>query len=272
MSLLSELPVWNLVFNKRNSISLQQVKNRISALFGLLSYISYSNIPVKTVVMPVIGTNRQNFDPDKMAGYILQEGYRALGSISGFSSLKVVEMNRDRFNRLSESFDKFLGRTSFDVDKNILPEFIRQKVRQMEQDFLFLNTIGAQLNLELSQLQEVRDSFAKIESVPRYMIAIYCRRLAEMVAKDLLAAAKKSTSDSLANMVESVCEEYSLAKWEKYYFHIMREFGNQGAHIKEKITKNKKAEYHHPSEDDINILLSCSAEILGTWRTLREKI
>ena len=104
------------------------------------------------------------------------------------------------------------------------------------------------------------------------MIAIYCRRLAEMAAKDLLAVAKKPTSDILNNLIDSVCREYNLAGWESYYFHIMREIGNQGAHIKEKIEKNRKSRYHHPNENDINILLICSAEILSVWRTLRDKL
>ncbi len=104
------------------------------------------------------------------------------------------------------------------------------------------------------------------------MIAVNCRRLAEMAAIDLLAASKRETKGILKNLIESVCNCYSLAGWKYYYFNIMREFGNEGAHIRTKIEKNKNVKYHHPNENDINILIVCSAEILNTWRTIREKV
>ncbi len=247
------------------------VKKRIAALFGMLAAAQYSGVSVKNVVMSIIGANSQKYDAGKMVELILTEGYRALELIPDFSCFKIVVRNRDHFKKLNDAFNKILGRTKSDIVAEDLYETTKMKVLQMQKDFLALKGLRNNINKDDVEFNDVINSFESIESDPRYIVAFKCRRLAELVAKDLLMMSGLQTNGILVNNIDKVCQQYSIPKWINSYWHIIRIFGNEGAHIKEFIEEHKNVMYHHPNHDDINILLLCSAELLHTWRKIREK-
>lgn len=253
------------------NIKMSHVKKRVSSLFGMLSAANYTGIQIKEVIMPIIGANAQDYSAERMAEIILREGYHALESIPQFQRLKVVEMNPERFDALSLAFNQILGRDESDIVSDVLYESTKKMVRQMKQDFTYLKSMNA-IKLDKYNFDMVSTSFESIESDPRYMVAFKCRRLAEIAAIDILNMNNLPTGGNLQQKIERVCSACKLAGWLKFYWHTMRELGNEGVHIKDQIEKRMKTiKYHHPNSNDINILLMCSSEVLHTWRTLREK-
>ena len=245
------------------------VRERMLSLFAMLSAASYTGIPIKNVVMPILGSNSQDYDSESMAELILREGYHALETIPQFMRLQVIEMNHERYNALRDAFNKILGRDKTDFVADSLYEITKKKIEQMKQDFTYIRNLKT-IYIDKKQFDLVAASFDGIEKDPRYIAAIKCRRLAEMAATDLLAWRKYSTKDNLNGKIEKVCGIYSIPKWIKYYWHTMRELGNVGAHV-QKLAENGdiSMEYHHPNENDMNIMLLCSVEVLHAWRNLR---
>lgn len=254
---------------KDTGMEMSVVRERMLSLFAMLSAASYTGIPIKNVVMPILGSNSQDYDSESMAELILREGYHALETIPQFMRLQVIEMNHERYNALRDAFNKILGRDKTDFVADSLYEITKKKIEQMKQDFTYIRNLKT-IYIDKKQFDLVAASFDGIEKDPRYIAAIKCRRLAEMAATDLLAWRKYSTKDNLNGKIEKVCGIYSIPKWIKYYWHTMRELGNVGAHV-QKLAENGdiSMEYHHPNENDMNIMLLCSVEVLHAWRNLR---
>lgn len=99
------------------------------------------------------------------------------------------------------------------------------------------------------------------------MIAFKCRRLAELIAKDLLG---DYAEGDLVHMINKVGERYALPSWEICYWHTIRTLGNEGVHIKDIVEEHKELIYKHPTQEDINILLLCMAQIVKMWKELRK--
>lgn len=258
--------------NTKTSLGMNTVRERIKALFAMLAAANYSGIPVKSVVMPVLGAHVQDYSPKLMAELLLKEGYRALENIPDFVSLQIAERNRERYSNLSTAFNAILGRNPEDIAKNFLYEETVNKIKQMQQDFIVVKNLRGK-TLDKHNLDEIISSFENIGDDPRYMVAFKCRRLAEIISIDLLSSSNPSLKENLAQKIDRLCNTYKLPVWIRHYLHTMRVFGNEGVHIKALIDKRqRKIDYPHPNENDINILLLCSAEVLKTWRKLREKI
>ena len=258
-------------FNPRKDVALEMslVQRRITSLFAMLVSAAYMGIPIKNIVMPVLGSNAQDYAPESMVELILREGYHALETIPQFKCLQVIEVNHERYAALNSAFNKILGRNKTDLVMDDLYNTTKRKLQQMKQDFTYLRNLKT-VFVDRKHFDSVAASFDEIEKDPRYIAAIKCRRLAEMAAVDLLASKGGVVPNNLNEKIEKVCGLYSVPKWIKYYWHTMREFGNVGAHVQKAITGgNIKVEYHHPKENDINILLLCSVEVLHIWRNLR---
>lgn len=253
-------------------IKMKTVKERIKALFAMLAAAHYAGIPIKNVIMPILGTNAQDYSPKIMAELLLTEGYHALENIPDFKSLQIVEQSHERYNELNVAFNEILGRKSEDITSNFLYEETVQKINQMQQDFIVIKNL-CNKTLDKHNLNEIISAFENIGADPRYMVAFKCRRLAEIASIDLLSLRNKSTNENLLQKIDSVCDVYKFSTWTRLYWHLMRVFGNEGVHIKSLIDKKqRRIDYPHPNENDINVLLLCSAEVLKSWRKIREKV
>ena len=127
-----------LSIKKGINIKMSHVEKRISALFGILSAANYTGVQIKEVVMPLIGTNAQDYSAERMAEIILRESYHALENIPQFQRFKIVEKNPQKFGALNTAFNQILGRNESDVAADILYDSTKKIVRQMKQDFIYL--------------------------------------------------------------------------------------------------------------------------------------
>lgn len=98
------------------------------------------------------------------------------------------------------------------------------------------------IHLDKYNFNTVVTSFESIETDPRYMVTFKCRRLAEIAAIDILNMKKLPTNGNLQQKIESACSASKLASWLKFYWHTIRELGNEGVYIKDQRSNRKESD------------------------------
>lgn len=249
-------------------IELSTIKQRMHALFAMLAGANYAKIPISKIAMPIIGAHSQDYSPSAMIQLIFQEGSNALQEIPNFMEMHVIDNNLSRFSALDTAFNHLLGRLNSDIDVPKLYDATQEKLNIMRHSLVQIKDNYRKEERSTKQLASFIDSFNTIEQDPRYLIAFKCRRLAELIVKDLLG--KKANGD-LVKLIDEVCPKYSFPTWIACYWHTIRTLGNEGVHIKDIIQHHQALIYKHPTQDDINILLLCMAQIVNIWKNIRVK-
>lgn len=249
------------------SLQLKTIRKRLASLFGLLVGANYINCAVTKIMLSIIGANMQNYSAAEMVCLLFQEGGAALHNIGDLLELRIMEHDLHRFQELNKAFNELLGRNQYDIDVPVLYEATQENLKLMRQELRCMQP-HKQGNFWIEQhLAELITAFDSIEQEPRCLIAFKCRRLAKLIAKDLLG---DYAEGDLVHMINKVGERYALPSWEICYWHTIRTLGNECVHIKDIVEEHTELIYKHPTQEDINILLLCMAQIVKMWKELRK--
>lgn len=235
----------------------QVIKKRMKTFYGMLSAAHYMGYPIRKIVMPVIGTNHGHFDTEMIVRVLKETAEEALKSIPSLMCVHIIEHDVDRYQILSDYFDRIIGRGQDDLTIASLDAGAKKKIKQISRDVRQILQMRKRTQEEESVFLSVIHQLDEITSYPLHNIRFQNRLLAELMANDLiiLKGYRDYRKKTLVEQIEYISERMNFSMWTRSYWHIMRELGNEAAHITKK----------HPNNEDINILFRCSAEVVRVW-------
>lgn len=234
------------------------IQERLHALFAMITAAKYMGITIKSIVMPILGTNKQKISTDIMVKIIASEAEKGLEEIKSLQAVTVVERDNRRFQILSDSFNKLLKRKQDDLSLASLDAGAKKKIQQIIEDVSEIAIIRERSKEQRQRFSNVISQLKEINVYPLHNIRFQNRLLAELMAMDLCdyKGHPRWRKKTLMEQIDLLSQDCKFSAWTRSYWHIMRELGNESVHITEK----------HPNNDDMNILFRCAAEVVCAWR------
>ncbi|MFV0636958.1 hypothetical protein [Mitsuokella sp. WILCCON 0060] len=253
-------------FTRRNchEPNASTVHKRLKAFFSMLMAAEYMGIHIHKIVMPVLGANLEHVPADLVIEAIKDETEEAFMTIPSLLSVHIIERDPERYQILSNAFDRIVGRQKVDLSIANLDDGAREKIVQIVEQVKQIMTFRKRTPEEEKSFLDVIHQLEEIKSYPLHNVRFQIRLLAELIATDLigLKGNRKWKKKTLLEQIDILTNECGLSTWIRSYWHIMRELGNEAVHITEK----------HPNSEDMNILFRCAAEVVQAWMQVYQQM
>jgi hypothetical protein len=228
-----------------------EVAEVIQNLFVVLSILEMKGIPARSLALPVLGAGGQDLDATEVIRELLDASLKYFERSRLLTKIQFIELDKDRAGQLDNAMNQFLGRVKVVLPKGELMAGVRKEI------------VRAVKKAQMVAGQPGRDVFNDLARIIRsdqsrsFEIGIIGRRLVEFICNDLLG---DQTSGNLPNKIFGL-QDINIADWIISYMHVLRIFGNESAHEKDK-TGQKPAVV---SEADLALCLFCIQRLVNFW-------
>lgn len=237
------------------ALSIQEQKARlrdiIQNLFVVVSVLEAKGVKVKTLAMPVLGAGKQRIEAEPAIRALLESASTYLKQSPNLARVLFVEYNEQRARQLDVAMDTVLDRVAV-MPKGELVKGLRDDIAQ-----------------NLDRATEIGDAAAKrifgdirrlvlAEQSRSFEVGIVARRLVEFIVTDVQPQQRRGAD--LMNRIERLADLH-IADWIRSYMHVLRVFGNESAH--EKNRDSRRPATIDPS--DMALCLFCIQRLLDFW-------
>jgi hypothetical protein len=227
-------------------------------VFVGLSILEAKGGQIGSVVLPLLGTGSQGLDEETVIRSLLHAGELFLGRSLGAQTLRFVEHDTGRAERLANAMDKVLGRVTVSLPKQELVESLRQDIRNR------LYQATALFELPDSSLRNDWLGLLAASEVRSFELGVLSRRLLEVLVTKLMGASK----EPLYSRIRALETSGKVAPWICGYMHVLRHLGNEAAH---ETAAASDREPPRLETVDLALGLFCVERLLEFWLGFHEK-
>lgn len=225
-------------------------------LFLSLMVLSRKGIPVKNVVLPVLGTGNQRLKEAKVIPLLLKLAEKFLNELDNLQSITFIEKDLNKAIMLSEGINKALGRLDIRLESvtfgNSIRNEISGKIIRIRKQISQQNGLFNELNIA------IEDNNSRY-----YHIGILGRRVLELILHDIIPETRQSLNDMIR-----ITRLIGVPGWIISYMHLIRAFGNISAHYNSE-NETLKSSFN---KEDLMINLLAIDKILEFWIENREEL
>ena len=220
-------------------------------LFATISLLQSKGIAIKSVAMPLVGSGLQGIPPIEIIEQLLPASKQALSNSPNLTSITFAERRLDKAKEIDLAINQHLGRHQLELPKDKLMESLKSEI--------------INLTMQASHSYPKINLFAEIQSVFQrddlrsFEAGVLARRLIEYVVDDLIRSSGGTPGIDLFKKIETL-HNRNIAQWISSYMHVLRIFGNESAH-----ERNKDRVPSELTENDFIISLFCLNRVLQFW-------
>jgi Domain of unknown function (DUF4145) len=228
----------------------------IQNLFITLSILEMKGVEVRTLALPVLGAGNQKLDAALVIKELLASAIKYLNHSRGLRKIMFVAYDEERASQLNRAMNETLDRVKVVLPKGELVNNIRQGILQsLERAALLMDGDAHEL------LNNVRRIMTPEQS-RSFEIGIAARRVVEFIVADIMPQPKKF---DLLGRIDNL-KGCDIADWIRSYMHVLRIFGNESAHERQKTGRQP----YSLSETDVVLCLFCLQRVLDFWVELKQ--
>lgn len=220
-------------------------------LFASIALLQSKGINIQSITMPLLGSGEQGIDREEIIKTLLPICKEALSNSSNLKSITFVERKLEKAKEIDLAINKFLGRTELQFPKNKVMESLKNEI-------LDLAGQASHKNPKVNLFREIQSVFRR-EDLRSFEAGVLARRLIEFIVDDLISSKEESTGIDLFKKIETL-HNRNIAQWISSYMHVLRIFGNESAH-----ERNKDRMPSELTENDFIISLFCLNRVLQFW-------
>jgi O-acetyl-ADP-ribose deacetylase (regulator of RNase III) len=228
----------------------------IQNLFVALSALEMKGVEVRTLALPVLGAGQMGLEPATIIKELLDNALRYLYHSPNLRQVLFVEINEERARALDAAMNQELGRVKVVLPKGELVDGIRNEILRNVDKAELLADEGAR-----ALFSDVR-RFITPERSRSFEIGIVSRRVVEFIVNDIT---KRQNSADLMRKIDDL-GKFDVADWIRSYMHVLRIFGNESAHERDKSNRRPRS----IAERDVAICLFCLQRLLDFWIGLKQ--
>jgi len=226
-----------------------EIEMMLENLFLSLLIISKKGIPVRDIVLPVLGTGNQKLDQKKVIPLLLKITERFLNEIENLTTVCFVELDEIKAKSLSNGINRVLGRPKINLDSVKYGKNTRKRLLEKSTYVYEKLMPGEQLFMDLSRAMGNK-------STKYHEVGILGRRALEFILKDI-------DSDHELQLYDLILKarQFGVPLQLISYMHLIRSFGNLSAHF------NVEEDTIKPNlnEEDLMINLLALEKVLEFW-------
>lgn len=219
----------------------------IKNLFASLSILEIQKNQNATIAIPLLGSGDQGIDDNLVIDSLLNASIDFLNYSRYLTKILFVVRNEEKAAKLNNEMNQVLGRIKVNSPKGPLADILKRDLNHNIDLLLSIN----QKSTPYSDLKRILNS----EFRPFEFGAI-SRKVLESIINDL----NPKANDNLANNIKKM-EELGVSQWIRSYMDLIRIFGNEAVH-----DRNKKILIPESvDEKDLEIGMYCMIKILDFY-------
>lgn len=224
----------------------------LANLFIVLSILGLKGISVETLALPILGAGMQGLKPDLVIRALLNCSLKYLNHSPNTKRILFVEIVEARARELDEAMNDVLGRVKLVIPKGALFEGLRKDIiSSLQRGRTVVGQAGYVFFGDAIRLIES-------EQIRSFEMGMIARRIIECVVNDLLQ--NRKSPFELDKKIDSL-SQLGVAGWITSYLHVLRVFGNESAHEKDKPNRKPAS----INEADMALCLFCLQRVLDFW-------
>ena len=224
-------------------------------LFAGVLLFEAKGIETTSMTLPILATGDQQLDPGTVIQEMLPPAIETLQRSPSLNRISFVSRDPKIAEALDQAINEYLGREEIQLPKDDLIKDLKKGIQQRATKALATYPQSDLFN-------EIHEVFRRTEC-RSFEVGILARRLVEFAVDDLIA--KKSRSKDLFQKIELLPNQ-KIAAWISSYMHVLRIFGNESAHERDRDRMPKQL-----SEEDFMISLFCMSRVLEFWIDSKSK-
>ena len=235
-----------------------KISDVIENLFVVLSILEMKGIKTQTLALPVLGAGNQQQDPELIIKELLDDSLKYMTHSACMKRILFVEYNEARARRLDKVMNAVLGRVKVVLPKGALFEGLRKELlKTLSGGRMLAGTKGHELFNNASRL-------INSDQIRSFELGIISRRLVEFIVDDIAPRRKKM---DLMDKIDAL-SQLLVADWIRSYMHVLRIFGNESAHERQKQDRKPL----NVTEADMVVCLFCLQRMLEFWVDLKDDL
>ena len=247
--------VENIFFERVLCTELQDENFQLSEvfenLFAGIALLEAKGIPIKSVVMPMLGTGDAKIPMEEVAQTLLPACKKALLSNPSLNSITFVERMEEKALKIDKAINRTLERNELKFPRNKVMESLRNEI-------LSLSSQAAQSHPKTELFSEITNVFRR-EDLRSFEAGVLARRLVEFVVNDVIRKDGGTPGIDLYKNIETL-HNRNVSMWMSSYMHLLRIFGNESAHERDEDRLPREL-----TENDFIISLFCLNRVLRFW-------
>lgn len=196
------------------------IEHALDNVFAGLALAEAKNIPIRRVVMPLLGTGDQRLNPADIAALLVPRTRTYLERAYGAGTLSFVEIDGVKAGLISYAMDAYLGRSHVTLPQEELVNFLREDVRNR------LLNAKELFEGEAVYVYEEWIQLLQVQTVRSSEFGVAARKLVELILTKL-----RVPNQILYKRIRTLEQRGDVAPWICGYMHLLRHFGNESAHI-----------------------------------------
>jgi hypothetical protein len=228
-----------------------QLSEVFENLFAGIALLEAKGIPIKSVVMPMLGTGDTKIPMEEIAQNLLPACKKALLNSPSLSSITFVARTEKKALEIDKAINEVLGRKELKFPRNEVMESLRNEI-------LTLASQAAQSHPKTELFSEIINVFRR-DDLRSFEAGVLARRLVEFVVDDVIRKDGGTPGIDLYKKIETL-HNRKVSMWMSSYMHLLRIFGNESVH-----EHNDDKLPRELTENDFIISLFCLNRVLRFW-------
>jgi hypothetical protein len=224
----------------------QSLKDVITNLFAVISFLEIQGNKNSSIAIPLIGTGDQSLDPEMVTDILLDTSVEFLKYSRYLNKVYFVVRNDEKAQLLNRQMNIKLGRAKVKSPRGELAALLRKDLN---------NNIDALI--DRYENEEVFKDLKRVlnKDFRPFEFGAITRKVIEKIINELCPASR--TQFELIKKIESL-NNIGISQWIQSYFHTIRIFGNEAVHSKD----NRKRKPEYVDEKDLEIGMYCISKII----------
>lgn len=231
----------------------------IQNMFVALSILEAKGILVQEFASPLVGTGALAIDPVAVIKPLLNYSLEYLHRSASLKRIRFVTRGEQHAAQLDAAMNNVLGRVRVMLPHGEFAEAVRHQI---------LDSIERTVALDQGQNARLFTDMRRVIANPEsrsFELGIIARKWVEFLTDDILGDPQPAPLFVKLGKIEKLSTP-NIAQWMISYMHMVRIFGNEGAH-------EKDTEHRIPAaldETDLKICLLCMCRLLDFWLASQE--
>lgn len=236
------------------------VKQSFLSLFSFISTLTFYEIAVSSICMPLLGSGDQQISKGELVQLMMYYCRKALETTPSLNKIYIVERSQEKIHDLMVGLNAYLKNEDFDLSmigkieasEILIGQIVKSLKSLMLASAFFRQDETSQILLHRLEVNDLR----------AYEFGILCRRFIEIIVDRLLNRKAGERHTSLYERINKLYEK-KISRWIIDYFHTIRRIGNIAAHAQEKDNQLIPAKIGKNDIQALIVILHCITDFLN---------
>ena len=235
---------------------------RMKNIFAMFNLAYGIGIEIESVAMPVICSSLDNISNDDVLRILIEQSRKAMEKTYSLEGVYIVDNDGEKVMEMDKKMNEILNRTDTDQENVFNDERCDEILCDMWSKIKYYVEQVNNGKFKKPERSDVLIEFeARVESreLRQFEVCVLARKILEFIIYDI--GGEKASNRNLFQRIEYMRKSGLASQRITSYMHVIRTFGNAGAHVEEESAEISVDE----TEIDKQILVECLSRIADYW-------